>query len=207
MNLTLSHALPTTFSTGPDQPNSHGSISQMHTRSGFHHFKTITTKKTKSAFGLKLSEQRLVDLTSQKLHGVSQQTRSNMFLEQRAPGSGWKKRPAAKCRHQRLGTHCHTHHAFQFVPKSPVDPKGAGVSENPKRAHLRVPALQQTPPKFHEKTTKRGRKKEGKKSEIFGGPAEGGPGGDPKVGPEGCPEGWRFEGYRPTLGESGGTQG
>ena len=54
--------------------------------------------------------------------------------------------------------------------------------ENSKRAHLSAPALQ-TPPKFHEKTPQRGKERtnfaagEGKKkSEILGGPAEGGPG-------------------------------
>ena len=47
------------------------------------------------------------------------------------------------------------------------------------RSHLRVPAFK-TPPKFHEKTPKRGKKENcggrGKKSEMLGGLAEGGPG-------------------------------
>ena len=54
------------------------------------------------------------------------------------------------------------------------------TAREPKRGHFRAPALQ-TPPKFHERTPKRERRKkeicggrEKKKSEILGGPAEGG---------------------------------
>ena len=62
-----------------------------------------------------------------------------------------------------------------------------GFAREPKRAQL-APTLQ-TPPKFHEKTHSERQKKnemgagEGKKSEILGGPAEGGyRGGAPKGG-------------------------
>ena len=88
-----------------------------------------------------------------------------------------KRRSPQMCTFGVLGLSCET-------PAAPTRPGRRGshtTAREPKRTHFRVPAFK-TPPKFHEETPRETQKERNgggkgkKKSEILGGPAEGGPG-------------------------------
>ena len=74
-----------------------------------------------------------------------------------------------------LGLSCETLAALVRGPTHPVGARGASQPGNSKRAHFRDPAFKNTT-KFQREDLQERVAGEGKKNEILGGPAEGGPG-------------------------------